>query len=148
MDQFAVSLLFEKYYPGVEGVGPAEVRRHLITHTCEAENMYEALGRAIWMHNMTPDNGELKLWQVAQFGADILEVQVMDVYRAKGKIPAIKKYREMTGTKLKEAKLQVDEWQAKYRLDHSGNELEGKRPCNESAHHVSSDPCDDDLYHP
>jgi hypothetical protein len=122
--KFAVSLYFEKPIPAVEGVGPLTVHRFLITHTCEAINEKEALGNAIWTHNYTPDNGHLRLWQVAMFGANPIETQVMERFREKGKIPAIKRYRELTGTTLKEAKAVVDEWQVKHRVDHMGNALE------------------------
>lgn len=118
--QYAVSMYFEKPIPPKHD-GKLTIHRFLITHTCYAINEKEALGDALWKHNYTPDNGQLRLWQVSRFGAEPIEDQVMEVFREKGKIPAIKRRRELTGESLKEAKAVLDELQAKYNLDHIGN---------------------------
>jgi hypothetical protein len=122
--KFAVSLYFEKPIPAVEGVNPLTIHRFLITHTCEAINEKEALGDAIWTHNFTPDNGHLRLWQVQQFGSNLVEDQVMDVFRRQGKIRAIKRRRELTGETLMEAKAVLDALQIKYQVDHMGRPVE------------------------
>ncbi len=127
--KYAVSMYFEKLDTDPLNPDKVIVKRHLITHTCEAANEKEALGDAIWQHNYSPDNGTLKLWQVALFGSDLLHDQVLDEYRREGKLWAIKKYRLMTGTSLKEGKRYVDDLQVRYQLDHNGKPIEMKTPC-------------------